>query len=313
MARFRLVFVFLFLSLTLMACNLTSMLSNDQEEPEVDVTPETSTDSLPEGEMNLESEQDESMNGDTAERTNGSMDSRQSSSRSASSTACDHPYFPLREGSTWVYFEPEELYYHHWEVVSVQGDAQNATATMVAYIGEFDELTEESKSGAIRIEYNWICSADDGIVSFDMAVLEVSQMEGQELEMTMTFVDGEGVMLPPADDLQVGYSWDMSVQMDFAMPALMNAEGTMIYKDFYTVTNSNPVAFDGQEFEGLQYEREFESEMELNIGGIASSMPNDFLNIQTITTLAKGIGFIQLDNDTSLGSTGLQLVRYFIP
>lgn len=313
MAHFRLVSIFLFLSLTLMACNLTSMLSNNKEEPEVDVTPETSMDSLSEGEMNLESEQDGSMNGDTSEQTNESMDSRQGSSRSASSTACDHPYFPLREGSSWVYFEPEESYYHHWEVVSVQGDTQNATATMVAYIGEFDELTEESKPGAIRIEYNWICSADGGIVSFDLAVLKVPRIEEVELEMTMTFVDGEGVMLPSAENLQVGYSWDMSVQMDFAMPALMNAEGTVIYKDFYTVTNTNPVEFDGQEFEGLQYEREFESEMEMNIGGIASSMPYDFLDIQTLTTLAKGIGFIQLDSDTSFGSTGLQLVRYFIP
>ena len=313
MARFRLVFIFLILSLTLMACNLTNMISGNQDEPEVDVTPETSMDSLFEDEMDLEADQDESMNGNQQEQTTESMDSSQGSFSTDASTACDHPYFPMREGSTWVYFEPEESYYHHWEVLSVEGDTQNASALMVSHVGEFSELTEDAKQGAIRIEYNWMCSAEDGIVSFDLAVLEVPQMEGIELEMTMTFEEGSGVMLPPAGRLTPGYSWEMSMKMNFAMPALMNAEGTMISRDFYIVTNNDPVNFDGQEFEGLQYEREFETEMEIFLGGVASNMPNEFMNIQTVTSLAKGVGFVTLDSDTTLGSTGLELVRYFIP
>jgi len=313
MARFRLVFIFVFLSLTLMACNLTRMISGNQEEPEVDVTPETSMDSFSEGEVDMEIDQDESMNGNQEGKTTESMDSSQGSFTNASSTACDHPYFPIREGSTWVYFEPEESIYHHWEVLAVQGDAQNASAIMVSHVGEFSELTEDAKQGAIRIEYNWMCSAEEGIVSFDLAVLEVPQMEGIELEMTMTLEEGEGVILPPADRLEPGYSWEMSMKMNFVMPAFMNAKGTMISRDFYIVTNNNPVDFNGQEFEGLQYEREFETEMEIFLAGIASSMPNEFMNIQTVTTMAKGVGYITLDSDTNLGSTGLELVRYFIP
>ncbi|HSM25591.1 MAG TPA: hypothetical protein VK856_12065 [Anaerolineaceae bacterium] len=313
MARFRLVSIFLFLSLTLMACNFTNMISGNQEEPEIDVTPETSMDSVSEGEMNLEVDQEESMNDNQEEQTTEPMDSSQGSFTNAASTACDHPYFPMREGSTWVYFEPEESYYHHWEVLSVEGDAQNASALMVSHVGEFSELTEEAKLDAIRIEYNWMCSAEEGIVSFDLAVLEVPQMEGIELEMTMTFEEGEGVILPPAHLLEPGYSWEMSLKMNFAMPALMDAEGTMLSRDFYIVTNNDPVEFNGQEFEGLQYEREFETEMEFFLGGVASNMQNEFLNINTVTTMGKGVGFITLDSDTTLGSTGLELVSFFIP
>ena len=97
MARFRLVFIFVFLSLTLMACNLTRMISGNQEEPEVDVTPETSMDSFSEGEVDMEIDQDESMNGNQEGKTTESMDSSQGSFTNASSTACDHPYFPIRK------------------------------------------------------------------------------------------------------------------------------------------------------------------------------------------------------------------------
>jgi len=242
------------------------------------------------------------------------MDTTQSNtSSSAQSTACDHPYFPLRPGASWVYFEPEESYYHHWDVLRVEGDEQNATAVMTAYIGEFSELTEEVKPQMIRIEYNWVCSAEEGIVSFDMATLEIPEIEGQEFEMTLTFVDGEGVMLPPADKLNVGDTWDMTLQMNFSMPEMMDAEGTMTMNDFYTVVNHDSVVVLDKDVDGLQYEREFDIEMEINLGGLSTSMPTQFVDYKTTTSLAKGIGFVTLDSEGSFGNTGLQLISYNIP
>jgi hypothetical protein len=252
---------------------------------------------------------------DTNPPEDESMESNQSSvaSNSAQSTACDHPYFPMRPGSSWVYFEEGDSYYHHWNVLSVEGDKQNANAVMTAYIGEFSELTEEAKSQMIFIEYNWVCSADEGIVSFDMATLEVPAIEGQEFEMELTFVDGEGVMLPSAEKMNIGDSWDMTLQMNFSMPEMMDAEGTMTLYDFYTVVNHDTVEVLGSDFEGLQYDREFNIEMEINLGGLSTSMPTQFVDYKTITTLAKGVGFVTLDSEGDFGNTGLQLISYNIP
>ena len=219
----------------------------------------------------------------------------------------------MRPGASWVYFEEGDSYYHHWDVLSVEGDEQNATAVMTAFIGEFSELTEENKAQMITIEYNWVCSVEEGIVSFDLATLEVPQMEGEEFEMTLTFVDGEGVMLPPANKMNIGDTWDMDLQMEFSMPELMGVEGTMTMNDFYTVVSHDPVDVLGSNFEGIQYEREFDIAMEINMGGTTSSMPTQFVDYKTITTLAKGVGFVTLDSRGDFGDTGLQLISYNIP
>jgi len=236
-----------------------------------------------------------------------------SSSNTGQSTACDHPYFPMRLGSSWVYFEAGESYYHHWEVISVDGDQQNATAVMTANIGEFSELTEEAKAQMVQIEYNWVCTAEEGTASFDLATLEVPQMEDAGLEMTMTFVDGDGVMLPPPDKMNLGDTWDLTMQMEFTMPEMMNAEGTMVVNDFYTILNHNPLDVLGQEFDGIQFQREFNTEINLNLAGVNTSFPSEFVDFQTITSMAKGVGFVTLDSQGDFGDTGLQLISYNIP
>lgn len=323
MSRFRLGFIFLLMTLILMSCNLTNMLPSNQGDSDstVEETAESSLDdtqpsepqentddSMPSTANNNVDENNDEMQSEDALDTN-----QENAANNTQSTACDHPYFPIREGSNWVYFEPENSYYHHWNVLSVEGDKQNATAVMTDFIGEFSELTEEAKSQMIRIEYNWVCSADEGIVSFDLAVLDLPEIEGQEFEMTLTFVDGEGVMLPPAEKMNVGDTWDMKLQMDFSMPELLEAEGTMTLNDFYTVVNHDKVEVLGRDLEGLQYNREFDIEMEINIGGVSTSMPTQFVDYQTITTLAKGVGFVTFDSEGDFGNSGLQLISYNIP
>lgn len=321
MMRYRVGFLFLLLSLILMSCNLTSLLPFNQEDAE------STVEELTEGIMEqldpsqseaTPEEQPQPAENEPMEEPSDSTsadESMQSSSSSntGQSTACDHPYFPMRPGASWVYFEEGDSYYHHWDVLSVDGNEQNATAIMTAYIGEFSELTEENKAQMITIEYNWVCSAEDGIVSFDLATLEVPQMEDEGLEMTLTFVDGDGVMLPPANRMNIGDTWDMDLQMEFSMPELMGVEGTMTLNDFYTVVSHDPVDVLGSNFEGIQYEREFDIAMEINMGGTTSSMPTQFVDYKTTTNLAKGVGFVTLDSRGDFGDTGLQLISYNIP
>jgi hypothetical protein len=313
MKRRRLLFIFLFLALTLMACNLTNMLpGNDREtEPAVESTSDAELNTITE-----EPEQSpEFVEDATPEPESESMDSSESSSPAStgSQSACDHPYFPLREGARWVYYDSSDVYYYHWEVETVSGDMQNANAVMQVYITEFDQPSAEQKQAATQIEYNWVCSAEKGIVSFDLATLNVANMGDDSFTMTMENVEGEGVLLPPADVLQPGYTWEMTINSDFNAESFMGATGSMQSTDFYTVLSTDPVEVNGETFEGLQFQRQFDNDMQLMLNGVEVALPNIDFDFETYTVMAKGIGYVKLDSDSDFGTTGLQLIRYNIP
>jgi len=158
MAHKRLIFIFLFLGLTLMACNLTNMISDNLvNEETVSETVEGLTATATEDMMEPTTE----VITESTEAPEDEMDSSSamSSASPGQQSACDHPYFPMREGATWVYQDASNGYYYYWQVDSVSGDLQNANAVMTVYISELSELTEEQKQAATQIEYNWVCSA----------------------------------------------------------------------------------------------------------------------------------------------------------
>ena len=314
MRRNRLVVIFLFLALTMMACNLTSMLPGNRAstETEMEATPETSQDALagePAQELEVVVEEP------VTQPESKPMTSPDASSATGSGqqTACDHPYFPLRVGASWVYNNSSDNYYYHWVVESVNGDLQNANAVMRVYINENSEPTAEQNQAGTQIEYNWICSAADGIVSFDLATLNVSNAGDGSFTLTLENIEGEGVMLPPAELLEPGYSWELTLSADFRAESLMGATGSMQAKDFYTVTGKDPVEFNGQTFDGLQFQRRFENELEIMLNGVEMSLPNIDFDFDSYTVMAKGVGYIKLDSDSDFGTTGLQLIRYNIP
>ncbi len=50
------------------------------------------------------------------------------------------------------------------------------------------------------------------------------------------------------------------------------------------------------------------------LNGVAMPLPNIDFDFQTYTVMAKGVGYIILDSEsTDFGNTGLQLIRYNIP
>ena len=312
MARKRLIFIFLFLSLTLMACNLTNMVTENLiNEDTVSETIENVLDIPTEESM----EPTTAVVADPTEVTEEGMDSsnEMSSASPGQQSACDHPYFPMREGASWVYHDSTSGDYYLWQVDSVSGNMQDANAVMTVFITDFEDPTEEQKQSGIQIEYNWVCSATDGIVSFDLATLSIPEFEDETFNFTLENVVGEGVMIPPADQLQPGFYWQLTLTGEFNMEALMGATGTMQATDVYTVISQDPVDFNGQTFEGLQYQRDFQNEMDISLNGVDMTLPNVDFDFQTLTVMAKGVGYVQLDTDSDFGNTGLQLVRYQIP
>lgn len=312
MKRKRLIIIFLFLGLTLIACNLANtitenLIDEDTVSETIENLMETPTEEVvePTSEVLAEPTEQPAVAMDTS--------NEMSSASSRQQSACDHPYFPMREGATWVYQDVSSGDYYHWQVDSVSGDLQNAEAVMTVYINDFSEPTDEQKQAGIQIEYNWVCSATDGIVSFDLATLSIPEFEDQSFSFTLENIVGEGVMIPPAEQLQPGFTWQLTLSGEFNMEAFMGTTGTMQATDFYTVLNQDPVDINGETFEGLQYQREFQNEMEISLNGVPMTLPNIDFDFQTKTVMAKGIGYVKLDTDSDFGDTGLQLVRYQIP
>jgi len=146
-----------------------------------------------------------------------------------------------------------------------------------------------------------------------MATLNIPKFEDDTFTFTLENIVGEGVMLPPADQLQPGFTWQLTLTGDFVMEAFMGATGSIQATDFYTVLSLDPVDINGQSFEGLQYQREFQNNMEISLNDIPMALPKMGFDFQTQTVMAKGVGYVQLDTDSDFGTEGLQLIRYQIP
>ncbi len=120
----------------------------------------------------------------------------------ASQTACDHPYFPMRPGSTWTYnfVSPEVSTTYTMVVDSVTGDAETAEAKMT--------MTFES----FVFNYTWTCTRAGGIQSYDYAM-----GGGSGAGMSVANVTGDGYFLLPADQLVTNASWTYSSAGDVSL------------------------------------------------------------------------------------------------
>lgn len=136
-----------------------------------------------------------------------------------SESACDHAYFPLREGAVWSYISklPEGPATREISVVLVTGDLQRASA----------ETTE----------YTYAC---------DSTGIKYSAPNF----MAGTIRTLGGVVLPPSDQLTVGSSWDYVYE--FSTTTAQGEVKTSTFSLTHTVAGTDPVAFNGVTYDGLQ-------------------------------------------------------------
>lgn len=165
-------------------------------------------------------------------------------SGSGAQSACDHPYFSMRVGSSWTYSDGENTLL--WEITDIQGDMDHATADLRATIGD------------IVIDYVWDCTAGSAIASFDFASLGVAPAG---TEMTIENQTMEGVFLLPADQLQPGATWDLTLVDAFlftqeAGGTEIEVTGDLTSEQQLTVMSTDPVTFEDQTVEGVQTSQE---------------------------------------------------------
>ena len=218
----------------------------------------------------------------------------------AGSTACDHPYLPIRTGATWTYTQgPDTIV---WEVLEVRGDESEATAVMQITTGE------------IVLDYEWACTAGTGIAAFDFGSLSSGPLG---VEVSIERVNAEGQFILPADQLQPGITWENQIENIFRFTQDVSGEqlevtGNISVSRLNTVLNTNSVTFDGTTVDGIQIEQSDAMEIVMDMLGSSTTQTVDM----TLTyTLGQGIGIIRQDSaaDFSGDVEPMELVSYSIP
>jgi len=219
-------------------------------------------------------------------------------SGSGAQSACDHPYFPMRVGSTWTFSDGTTMMV--WEIYAVQGDMDNATANMRNTI---DNIT---------IEYEWTCSAKDGLSSFDFATLGIEDLGTQ---VTMDNMILEGTFLLPADQMVPGATWNLVLDGDLvivqeAAGETMELTANMLSTQEFTVIGADPVTFENETFDGVQVEETNNLAIVMNVLGTEVAQE---VNIGSLMQLGYGIGIVRQDYTSDFGSESQTLLSYFIP
>lgn len=136
-------------------------------------------------------------------------------------TACLHPFFPMEQGSSWVF---EGSYGQlTWTIESVDGSQEQASATMVVNLE--DEIVNVA---------TWRCDAEG---------LRVTRaLLGGTKEVVTTVL--EGVEIPAAELLQPGYQWTFIFERD-------EGGGVRVTSETRSVTGVEPRTIAGEIVEAL--------------------------------------------------------------
>ncbi|MCX6070534.1 MAG: hypothetical protein NTU91_06700 [Chloroflexi bacterium] len=207
-------------------------------------------------------------------------------------TACDHPYFPLRTGSSWTYSTPQGDM--TWSVGGAGGSNDSAEATMEIAMPE------------VSMTVHWNCSSA-GIVSYDFGTLSVASMGDVA---SMDVVDSSGVYLPGADLLTPGYSWpnNYTVVMHVSQEGF-SADLTMTASETWTAAGIETITVPAGTFEALRVD----GTESVTMGGF---MGAEDVNVTVSVThwYAKGVGVVRYTSSTSEGSnSGGELTSYTVP
>jgi hypothetical protein len=206
-----------------------------------------------------------------------------------SQTACDHPYFPLREGAHWDY--SYDGMPATWDVTSVTGDLTAATATVVI------------ETEGISITYTWDCGAD-GIFYYQAGVFDVSELGGS---FAAELSSQSGSPLPPPEAFIPGASWTSA----YTMTMNFEVEGT----SFSIINEIEETHTAGEVQEMTTAAGTFEV---IPISTSGTTTTNSFGRTFTNTSegtcaFAVGVGWLGC-NTVSAGETSIsELVSYSVP
>ena len=198
-------------------------------------------------------------------------------------TACDHPYFPMRPGSTWTFATDNGPM--TWTVSGVTGDQTEATAAM--------DFHEDKLSGT----YNWHCTAD-GIESYDFNLLSVQGVTGN-----IKVTQHSGTWLPAVDKLVPGATWDNSYTLQISVDSTTISE---TFNQHFTLAGTEQHDVAGKSMEALHINSTSSVQVTAAVGGGTYDSSATYL-------LVRGVGPVLLTNTFSSSTSSSTLTSYSIP
>jgi hypothetical protein len=204
-------------------------------------------------------------------------------------TACDHPYFPLRTGSSWTYSTPQGNM--TWSVGSAGGTNDSAEATMEISMPE------------VSMTVHWNCSSA-GIVSYDFGSLNAP---GYGNVVNMEVVDSSGAFVPAADLLMPGYSWpdNYNVVMHFSQEGVA-LDWTTTVSQTWTAVGIESVTVPAGTFEALRVDGDESAHMT----GFGQDVS---VTVSATYWYAKGVGVVRYTTTSEGSSSGGDLTSYTVP
>jgi hypothetical protein len=220
-------------------------------------------------------------------------------SGTAAQTACDHPYFPLRTGTTWSMTggDGEPI---NWEVINVEGDLEAATAELAM------------RTAGLEFMYTFECSADGSLSSYEFSSQGLPAL-GPEVQIEIS--EGSGFFLPDPDLLEPGYSWDTSFHTTYALSQLesdveVEISGEMDTHQVSRVVSTEPVTFEEKTVPGLLIQQDTEVETAMTMLGetVESS-----LGMGGETVFGRGLGILRQTSFTDFGDFTMEVTEIYVP
>lgn len=204
-------------------------------------------------------------------------------------TACDHPYFPLRQGATWTF--TSDGYTYSWTVSAVSGDLNNATATFVM---DFD-------GGSTNFE--WTCSSE-GVYSYDVGTLTADSL-GTIANFSVT--SQSGARFPPAAELESGASWtsEYTYTYETSVEGLSTSFTTQI-QESNSAGASQPLTTGLGTFDAIPISTTTTSTSTTDFGSFSNTS-------STVCWFARGVGMLSCDSNSEGFSSHSELVSYSVP
>jgi hypothetical protein len=161
-------------------------------------------------------------------------------------SACDHPYFPLREGATWTFvnLNGQSLV---WSVVSVTGDESNAQAVIQ---GE----AQSPEGEMIAVRYDWYCDAN-GIFSPQQGLLAFDYTNPPAPLNSVdpfTFTRNSGATYGSAEQFVVNGSWINQFMASFTLNSSAGEQSAEITREeSYTINSEDAISVPAGNFTAL--------------------------------------------------------------
>jgi hypothetical protein len=264
------------------AATLRSVLGSIQDRIEQAALASAEGEGEPQAEQRLSGfdEDDSATGADQPSDASGGYDSQ---------TACDHPYFPLRQGARWAYSSDGNIM--NWTVGFVSGDRSSATANVIM---DFEGFS---------LNYDWTCSSE-GVFYYQAATFGFDELGGT---FNMELTSQSGAPLLPAEAFESGATWTSAYTLTTEVSAEdLSMITTTEVQQSHTAGEQQKMTTSLGSFEVIPVSTTGTTSSTSEFGSFTSSWAST-------CWFAYGVGWLRCETVSEGVSSVIELVSYSIP